>query len=557
MVRRLPISTEVPAPKGLLDTTYGWRAISGLALRPRRVWRTTFRNYLVAGDMMKRWIVAATLLLIALPGSSRAEPDEQTVRNAVVKIYSIQRGFSLTSPWKRLTSKTVSGSGVIISPTRILTNHHVVSVTTDVSVSLDGQSERLSATVEATAPGMDLAIIRLEEPLPSDVVPLEIADETPKPGSKIQVFGYPKGGATLSITEGVVSRIEHVRYRYRAYGLRTQIDAPLNNGNSGGPMVADGKVVGIAFSGLSTGNDIGYSIPCEEIKLVLDDVEDGKYDGKPQLWANTQTLGSADMRRWLKMPAGETGIKFAAMPIPVDDYPLKANDVITRIGDFDVNNLGRVDLNDSTQVSFVYAVERSAVDGKLPVTILRDGEKLELEVPVFTDPHYLLDYIIDQPPSYFVYGPIVFGVGSVEFLSSLDTLMSRGGSGARTASAVVAGMQQTGNPYFTRRYDRVKDSDEQLVVVSKLIKNKMTRDVRVALPAVIRSINGTKVSNIRETAEVLSSLKDDLLVIEFEDNRSTTMVLSRKEIEKNHSQIMEDNGIVRSASKDLRDVWDR
>ncbi|MEL6110865.1 MAG: serine protease, partial [Planctomycetota bacterium] len=224
-------------------------------------------------------------------------PDDDVVRKAVVKIYSIRRSHSLATPWKRLTASTVTGSGVVLSPTRVLTNHHVVASTTDVSISLDGQSDRLSGTVFASSPGLDLALIELEEPLSEEIVPLQVAEATPAAGDKIQVFGYPKGGDSLSITEGVVSRLEHVRYRYNTFGLRTQIDAPLNSGNSGGPMIADGKIVGIAFSGLSSSNDIGYAISCEEIATALDDLEDGNYDGKPQLWISTHTLASKELRR--------------------------------------------------------------------------------------------------------------------------------------------------------------------------------------------------------------------------------------------------------------------
>ncbi|NND95882.1 MAG: trypsin-like serine protease [Pirellulaceae bacterium] len=485
------------------------------------------------------------------------DTDHALVKKSVVKVYSIQRGYSLTSPWKRLTSKTVSGSGVLIASDQVLTNYHVVAMSTDVSISLDGQSERLSGTVEATAPGIDLALIRLETAVADQVTPLEVASSTPKSGSKIQVFGYPKGGESISITEGVVSRREHVRYKYRTYGLRTQIDAPLNSGNSGGPMIADNKIVGIAFSGLSSSNDIGYAIACEEINEFLEDVKDGSYDGKPQLWLHSQTLASKDMRRWLNMPDGSTGIKFAAMPIPVDDYPLQFNDVITHIGSFDVNNLGKVNLDDNTQVSYVHAVEQSAEDGIVPAKILRDGKSMDVELPVFRDPHYLLDHQPDRPPTYFVYGPIVFGVATADFLSSFDALVARGGSSGRAASAVLSIMQQSENPYFTRRYDRVKDKDQELVVISKLISNRMTRDTRVALPAVVRSINGQKITSIREAAERINSLDEDLLVIEFEDNRGTTIVFDRDAIESSHQEIMEENAIFNSSSKNLSDVWDR
>ncbi|QDT12059.1 S1C family serine protease [Planctomycetes bacterium K23_9] len=480
-----------------------------------------------------------------------------SVRSAVVKIYSIRRSHSLSSPWKRLTSSTVTGSGFVLSPTEVLTNYHVVAMTTDVSVSLNGQSERLSGRVKAIAPGLDIALIELEEPLPDRIKPLPVAKKTPKGGTQIQVYGYPKGGDALSITEGVISRMEHVRYKYNARGLRTQIDAPLNSGNSGGPMIADGKVLGIAFSGLSSSNDIGYAIPCEELNVILDDMQDGTYDGKPQLWISTSTLASKEMRKWLKMPSGATGIRFARMPIPVDDYPLQSNDVITHVGEFEVNNLGKVNLDSNTQVTYTYAVDQAASNGKVPLKILRDGKPMEIEVPVFRDSHLLLDYMIEQQPTYFVYGPIVFGVATVELLSSFDLAIKRGGRTGAGIAALVASMQERENPLFMRRYECVKDDAEELVIVTKLIRNRMTRDTSLGLPAVVRSINGQPIKTIKQAAEVLAALEDELLVIEFDDNRSSTIVLDRKAIEKAHDQIMEDNGIVKAASKNLRDVWDR
>jgi hypothetical protein len=178
-------------------------------------------------------------------------------------------------------------------------------------------------------------------------------------------------------------------------------------------------------------------------------------------------------------------------------------------------------------------------------------------VPAFRDAHYLLDYVLDTAPTYFVHGPIVFGVAVAELPASFDSMLTRGGTSARAASSLLGIMQQYNNPYLVRRYDRVKNTDEQLVVITKLISNRMTRDIKVVVPAVIRTINGQSVPNIRAAAELVNALQDELLVIEFEDNRNTTIVLSRNDIEKQHDQIMENNGIVNAASKNLRDVWTR
>lgn len=451
----------------------------------------------------------------------------------------------------------MTGSGVVISPTQVLTNYHVVHASTDVSISLDGQSDRLSGTVEAVAPGIDLALIALDEMLPDHVKPLELALSTPKTGSKIQVFGYPKGGESLSVTEGVVSRIEYVDYRFRTGGLRTQIDAPLNSGNSGGPVVADGKVVGIANSSLNSSNDINYAIPCEELTTFLSDLADGSYDGKPQMWLHAQSLESKQLRKWLKMPDDASGVRFAAMPIPLKDYPLQKNDVITHIGGYDVSNLGKVAYDGATQVAIEYAVDKAAKGGMVTATILRDGEEMEVEIPVFRDGRYLLKHQFDEPPSYFVLGPIVFGVASAEFWDALDFAIARGGDSAKSASTLLKLFRESENPLLLRRNDRIKEPGEQLVVISKIISNRLTRDIRVLAPAVVGTINGHRVPNLRAAAKLLSSADEDLLEIELDDNRHTMIVLSRREIEEEHDQIMEDNGIFHAASKNLRDVWEK
>lgn len=489
--------------------------------------------------------------------SLSARDSTDAIRQSVVQVYSIRRGYSLSSPWKRLSAKEVSGSGVVISTDTVLTNYHVIFASTDVSISLNGQSERLSGVVEAFDAGLDLALVRLDDPLPEDIRPLAIGERTPPSGTKIQVFGYPTGGQSLSITEGVISRIEHVDYKYRSSGLRTQIDAPLNSGNSGGPVISNGLVVGITFGGLSSGNDIGYAIPCEEIQRLLGDLSDGSLDGKPAWWIETQSLASSDLRRWLKVPEGMSGLRFTRMPIPIEDYPLQRDDVITHIGDFDVSNRGRVAFDANTQVSYGYAVERSEQDGRLPLSILRDGKEMKVEVPLFTDGHFLQAYRPNATPSYFVYGPVVFGVASAEYLDAMEVILSRGGSSAGSVFRLMARMQQAGNPIVTRRFDRVVDRNQELVTVTKLISNRMTRDTSVLLPAVVRTINGERVKNLASAATIISQLDDEFLVIEFEDNAGTVVAFDRQEIERQHEQIMEDNGIVRAASKDLRDVWDR
>ncbi len=113
------------------------------------------------------------------------------------------------------------------------------------------------------------------------------------------VYGYPQGGSTLSITKGIVSRIEFSGYNEGISGVRVQVDAAINPGNSGGPALVDGKMVGLIFSKLTQADNIGYIIPSEEIDLFLKDVADGTYDGKPAMHEALQTFENDAIRSYL------------------------------------------------------------------------------------------------------------------------------------------------------------------------------------------------------------------------------------------------------------------
>jgi S1-C subfamily serine protease len=173
---------------------------------------------------------------------------------------------------------------VVIAGKRILTNAHVVNHASQVFVQPDKSSNKLSVKVEAIAPGIDLAVLKVDDESFFDAHPeLSFSLKVPALQQTIFVYGYPQGGTELSITREIVSRVEFAEYYLSTQGLRIQVDAAINPGNSGGPAVADGQLIGIAFSKLQRSDNIGYIIPIEEIELFLSDIKDGRYDGKPNL----------------------------------------------------------------------------------------------------------------------------------------------------------------------------------------------------------------------------------------------------------------------------------
>src|SRR5207248_408117 len=136
-----------------------------------------------------------------------------TVENSVVKVFASARYPDLAKPWTKQAPTEVTGSGIIIEGKRILTNAHVVLFASEVQVQANQAGDKISATVEAIAPGIDLAILKVdEEKFFESHLPLVRAEKLPAIKDAVMVYGYPTGGSSLSITKGIVSRIEFAPY---------------------------------------------------------------------------------------------------------------------------------------------------------------------------------------------------------------------------------------------------------------------------------------------------------------------------------------------------------
>ena len=468
------------------------------------------------------------------------------VRESVVKVYATMRGPEPIRPWTKQSPRDGSGTGVVIEGNRILTNAHVVSYASQVFVQANQSGAKVAATVESIAPGIDLAVLKLEdEAFFSGRPPLPRSKELPEVKETVVVHGYPTGGDSQSVTKGIVSRIEFTGYGNQTSGLRIQVDAAINPGNSGGPALVDDRMIGLTFSRLGTADNIGYIIPTEEVELFLADVADGKYDGKPAMFDAMQTLENEALRRKLNLPMGTAGMIVHRPERDDESYPLKVWDVITKIGDREIDDVGMVKVRDNLRLNFAYLIQQQAKDGKLALTVVREGKEVAVELPVKPRKDMLIDGLQGKYPSYFVYGPLVFSPVTAEFLAGFD----RQG----TVYSVLAAIE---SPLATRRGDEPKFPGEQLVVVSSpMFPHKLSKGYSNPFSKVIKSVNGTPIKNLKHLVETLRDCKDPFVAIDFDDKASETIVLDRAAAEAATEEILTDNGVRRQTSDDLADVW--
>ena len=356
----------------------------------------------------------------------------------------------------------------------------------------------------------------------------------------------PRGAIRLSITKGIVSRIEFVSYNYPVSGLRIQVDAAINPGNSGGPAIADDKMIGLAFSKLGGDTQsIGYIIPNEEVELFLKDIADGRYDGKPAMYDDLQTLENPALRDFLKLDKSVEGMVVHRPAKSDPAYPLKEWDVISRIGDTPIDNQGMVKIDKDLRVSFDYLIQKQAHGGKLPLTVVRAGKSVKVDLPVAADHPTLVADLRGGYPSYFVYGPIVFSPATWQFVSSIEN-----NAGLMRMLSLVK------NPLVTRALDEPTADIEELVVVSSpFFPHKIANGYSNSSGSVVYSVNGTRIKSLKHLVAVLRDLKDPFVTFEFDQKGGEALVFSRPAIMSATDDILSDNGVRAQGSPDTLAVW--
>jgi len=478
------------------------------------------------------------LASVAPAAAPADEPVSHEAENAVVKVFSTIRRPDIVKPWSKQAPGEASGSGVIIEGKRILTNAHVVAYASQVQVQGNGSGDKVSATVETFAPGIDLAVLKLEDESFFNTRPaLPRAKALPQVKDPVLAYGFPTGGTSLSITRGIVSRIEFASYNYLTSGLRIQIDAPLNPGNSGGPALAGGKMIGLAFSHLQNAENISYIIPNEEIDLFLKDIADGHYDGKPAMYDSLQTLENPALHGYLKLDPAVRGMIVTHPDEGVKNNPLKTWDVITRIGDTEIDDEGMVKVSDHLRVNFFYMIQKLAHEGSVPLTLVRSGRTQTVQMPVPAHRAMLVESLLGEYPSYFIYGPLVFSRCSIE---SMGLVRARGSF----------------SPLLAHLADPPSAEREELVLIaSPLFPNDVSKGYSNPSGQVIDSVNGVTVRSLAQLVAFLRELKDEFVVINFDGRSSEGLVFTRAKLVAATEDILTDNGVRSQGSADMLKIW--
>jgi len=375
--------------------------------------------------------------------SSFSATQSQQLHSCIVKLIVQSVTPNYAEPWRRKSQNSSSGTGFVVEGRRIVTNAHVVKRSTHVRARKSSSPVMFSCTVEWASLTLDLAVLSVNDP---DAFFGTDSDETNTPNylslcqilpcldENVTCVGFPRGGQQISVTRGVVSRVD-----VNSHGvLRIQIDAAINPGNSGGPVFDErGRVVGVASSHLKGGSNIGYIIPIEVLSHFLGMCEDGieassiersalnaskvtpsrlvctegalkMTPGVAGLGCEVQTLESKALRKRLGLHDEHGGgVRISALWSPVPRLPenledlstdrmkknredglisdsegLELDDVLLSIDGIEVGQDGTIPLSESRpheRIGKSYLITRNRIGRSLKLDILRSGKPISLQ----------------------------------------------------------------------------------------------------------------------------------------------------------------------------------
>jgi S1-C subfamily serine protease len=465
------------------------------------------------------WLIALATTLCA--ASSSGQPNE--IKKSVARINNTAQDPNYRIPWLPGAQGGGSGTGWVVSADRLMTNAHVVSNAKFLTVEKEGDPRKYIAHVEHIAHDCDLALLKVEDPaFFKGTKPLPVGG-IPELESTVTVMGYPIGGDRLSVTQGVVSRVDFRTYTHSVVDshLTIQIDAAINPGNSGGPVMQGGYVVGVAFQGYSgdVAQNVGYMIPTPVIRHFLDDVKDGTYDRYVDISIGTFPLLNPAQRKALGLADDDRGVMVSSvMKAGIANGLLEVGDVILAIDGKTVSSDGMVEI-EGERVLMAEVAERKFVGDTVKLDILRNKEPKTVTVKFDKAfPFTMQANQYETLPKYVLFAGLLF----------------------QPLTRNLVNAYQFQNPRVDYYFDffltrEIYLEHPEVIVLSAILNDPLNTYLQDFREGIVESVNDEPIKTLKDLSDAFAK-KVDVYVVEFV-GLGRPLVLERAAVEAAHERI--------------------
>src|SRR5437879_10039293 len=462
------------------------------------------------------------------------------VQKSLVRITATEVEPDYRAPWNAGALQRGVGAGFVIEGNRIMTNAHVVSNSRYLTVERDGDPNKYPAKVQFVANDCDLAFITVDSPnFFKNMVPLKFGG-IPELESTVSAYGYPIVGERMSVTTGIVSRIDFQLYTHSSIDqhLAIQISAQINPGNSGGPVMQNGKVIGVAFQGYSgdVAQGVAYMIPTPVIRAFLTDIKDGHYDKYVDLGLTPGNLQNPAQRRYFGLPDDGRGVVVRTV---IEAGPagkvLKEGDVLLSIDDHAIASDGFVEL-EGERVEMPEVVERKFKGDKVTFEIVRNKKPMKLTIVLDTVwPYQMQAHHYDTRPRYIVYGGLIFQPLSLDLLDAFQI------SDPRVRHYF---------DYFILEQLYLQHPD--IIVLTIIFLDQNITYLAPYRASIIDEVHGKKIGTLNDLAQAFAEAPDRFVIKMIGDG--PPLVLDRKEVESARERIRTRYNVIKEQNLDEQPV---
>lgn len=390
--------------------------------RPRVDWRPMARRLRastlvlallvgLAGGFLGGWVEGngsnGTILNGSLSNQEKIVTSESNLINSIAKsvgpsVVSVnvvsqtttQGFFGFAQP----TEEQAAGTGIVISDDGlVLTNRHVVPAgTTSVSVTLSDGTELKNVQIVGRTgenSSLDIAFLKIRDTKGHKLQPAVLGDSSKvQVGDSVVAIGNALGQFQNTVTSGIISGYGRSVTAGDSQGTSNenlddlfQTDAAINEGNSGGPLTnLNGQVIGVNVAIAGNAQNIGFAIPINDVKGLIDQVvKNGKLQ-QPYLGVRYLPL-TADVAQQYDLdvdhgayiaPAADASQPSVIAGSPAEKAGLKEGDVITKVNGTDINQ----------NHSLTSLLDQHQPGDKVTLTIVRDGKTQSIDVTLGTAP---------------------------------------------------------------------------------------------------------------------------------------------------------------------------
>src|SRR5213596_434917 len=439
------------------------------------------------------------------------------VQKSLVRITATAVEPDYKAPWNAGGLERGVGAGFVLDGNRVMTNAHVVSNSRYLTVERDGDPNKYPATVQFVANDCDLALITVPAPdFFKNMLPLKFGG-IPALESTVSAYGYPIGGERMSVTTGIVSRIDFQLYTHSSVDqhLTIQISAQINPGNSGGPVMQDAKVVGVAFQGYSgdVAQGVAYMIPTPVSNRFLKDTSNGHYDEYPDLAITYAKLQNPAQRRFLGLKDDDRVVLVSSIVAAgPSDGILKSGDVLLSVDGHPIASDANVEL-EGERSQFEEVVERKFKGDSVKMDVLRNKRPMTVEIKLYKPwPYSIQGHSYDVRPRYVLYGGLLFQPLNLDMLEAY-----------RSTDLRLRHFFE----YFTVEQIYLQHPD--VIVLTNILPDPINTYLAPYRGAIVDEVNGKKVRTLDELAEAFTQAPERLVIRMIGDG--PPLVLDRNKVE--------------------------